>query len=244
MGKLRSVFMILLSAALIAAFAFFPKILSHVLDREHLSSPDYKPINPVQLEIRQELSLVEKLAVITHTDLMLDIPETKAFMTRQQVLDTAYKALAPYVDTMLISSFSENFETRLVLCQVQSDPELQTVVWLLSAVHDPPNAPEQFTSLGLAIDDDTGKILAIDYTREAYRTELLGQDALDVFADIYFSGLGIPDYSRFLVEDMESAYWGDNGDAVRYRFADSRYGEIYLDLNVHDFGFYVELSGS
>ena len=244
MRKLRSVFLVLLSTALIAAFAYFPKILSRFLDWEHFSGPEYTPMNPVQLEIRQELSPIEKLAVITQADLVLDIPETKAFMNRQQVLDAACNALAPYTDTTLISSFSENFEMRLALFQMQSNPELQTVVWLLSAVHDPPNAPEQFTSLGLAIDDDTGKILAIDYTREAYRTELLGQEALDVFAEIYFSGLGVPDYSRFLVADMESAYWGDNGDAVRYRFAEGLHEEIYVDLNVHDFGFYVELSDS
>ena len=240
MNKLRSILGIVLTAAVIAACACFPQIVSRVLDQNRLGQPEYLPMDPIRLEIRQELTSLGKLAVLSRADMNIEISESKTAMTREQALEAAHRGLAPYTDTMLLSWIEETVELKPNLFQVQNTPELQTVVWLVSATNDPPDAPNQFTELEAAIDDETGKILALSFTSEETRDLNADSDALAVFAEIFFSGLGIEDYGQYLVPDLESAYVGETGDAVRYQFTDSDLGSVTVDLYVHAHGFYVE----
>ena len=237
MSKVRSVFIILLALALIALCGFFPKLVSYFLDQSRFWQSERIPIQPVQLEIRQELSALGKLAVMARWDLNFEIPDSKTAMSRQQVSETAEKLLSPYLETLLIPSFGEIFEMRANLFQIQDDPEMQVTVWLVSAVCDPPDAPQQYTSLDLAIDDSTGKLLAIHYTTEEAYDLCQDRDSLRVFADIFFSGLGIPDYGQYLALDLE--YAGETGSAVRYCIPDPDCGEIAVELYVHAHGFYI-----
>lgn len=242
MRKFKAWFAVLFALSLIGACAFFPKITALFLDESLSSEAVFRPIDPIRLEIRQELPILGKLAVLSRADLNFEISDSKTKMSKDQVMDAMHTGLAPYTDTALISYFEENIQIRPDIFQVQSNPELQTVVWLVDITHDPYDDPKSFSNIGLAIDDETGAILAISYTCETPTNTPVGQDALTVFAEIYFSGLGIQNYGAFLMPDMESAYWGDNGDAARYCFEDAQYGRFHVDLNVHDHGFYVEFS--
>ena len=80
----------------------------------------------------------------------------------------------------------------------------------------------------------------ISFTHENLQGMLGGTEALSAFTDIYFTALGFDDYAQFLVRDLEYAYVGDNANAARYRFGDAVYGEVNVDLYVHEHGFYIE----
>ena len=113
---------------------------------------------------------------------------------------------------------------------------MQSIVWFVDITGDPIN----YTFLQLVVDDETGNILRISFTHENLQGLLFGIEALTVFADVFFNGLGINDYASFLAPDLEYAYVGENANAIRYQLGDSVYGEVIVDLFVHEHGFYIE----
>lgn len=238
MGKLKSVIAVLATAALITVCGLFPNIFFFLADRSQGKEADFIPINPVRLEIKPELTSLGKLAVLCGADFHLELSEAQTNLTKEQVTEAVHKGLMPFTDTALISYVGENMELRPELFQVSQNPDLQAVVWLVDLTHELYGDPKTFTNIGLVIDDETGTVLAISYTCETPGKAPVGKEALSIFADIFFSGLGVADHSRYQVSDLE--YAGDNGDAFRYCFTDDLWGEVFVDLYVHDHGFYVE----
>lgn len=233
MGKLKGFFAIVFAAAFLLLVSFFPKIIGLFLDRS-TGNPTFSPISPVRLEIRSDISPIGRLAMLSRMDSNIKLSESKASMTKEKVLEAVHNELQPYLNAQLMVYNERDVQMQPVL--VQGDSELQGIVWLVTVSGE----QTDFSFLDMAIDDETGRILRISYTVENPTGDIVGMEALYLFADIFFSGLEIEDHWAYAVPDLEYAYTGDGGDAIRFRFEDAQYGQITVDLFVHDHGFYVE----
>ena len=236
MRKFKVAVVVLLTVTVLITGAYIPKLVARFLDWQTTGKESLNPMASVELNIYQELSSTGKLAMMSRIDSLLPISESKARMTSNEVMEAAYEGITPYIDTQLAIFSEKSVQMRPYLVQVLDMPELQRVIWHITISGDEAN----FTLFDLVIDDETGHFLNISYSSEKPLDTIVGVDALNIFVDIFFSGLGVEDYWKFVVSDFENAYVGDNANEVRFRFVDTQYGEINVALNVYDCGFYVE----
>lgn len=237
MRKIKISIILFLILALLATGACFPKIVAAIQDKEIIGEASFDPIQSVQLEIRKDIPSLGKLAMMSKMDVIIEIPENKASMTAQEVMTAARAALQPYINGNLLDNYSEwDVDMAPCLVQVPDMAELQGVFWQVTIAGD----PEIYSVVDLMIDDETGKILRLHYAGEAIIDESIREDILLNFTHIFFTSLGIDDYSNFCTSDLDSVYIGDNAVATRYRFGDVVYGEINVDLYVYQHGFYTE----
>lgn len=237
MAKLKGFLSVILTMALIAAGACFPKAVSIFLDQKNNGSISTNPISSIRFEVQKDIPALGKLALLSKLGSSIELTEKKASMSPAEVMDAVYAGIQPYVDAQLIVYSEKDVEMHpSMLFQADGNQDLQGIVWFVNIGGNTSN----FTYLQLLIDDETGKILNISYTYEALDAPLVGTEVLTVFADIYFNSLEIPQYADFIVPDLEYAYVGDDANAIRYRFKDSIYGEVTVDLYVHSHGFYVD----
>lgn len=239
MGNWKIPLIVLLTLALLVLFACFPGIASAMQDWQNMHVPSFGDIRSVQLDIRSAVPPLGKLAMMYKQDGLIKVSEDMASLTVDEVVALAFDAIAPYVDAGMADPFDPTsakvYSISPVLAQVPEMPELSGIFWDVIITAD----STAFYEFGLAIDDETGKVLQIQFASNYAITEEEMPIFLDTFADIYFTGLEIENYEDFATTDLESAYVGDNGRAVRYRFGDLEYGEINVDLCIYSNGFYI-----
>jgi len=236
MRSFKTAITIAATVAVLIAMAYIPMLVSHVWDREATGKSTLETIASIELNIRQELSSTQKLAMMSRIHSLLPIRENKARMTPEDVMDAVLEGLTPYLDAQLAVYREDRVEIQPFLVQIPEAPELQSVLWQVTVS----GSDDDFVFFDLLLDDATGSILRISYTVEDPAGMPTGMEALLQFADIFFPGLGIQDHWEYAAPDLDYASAGDNGTAIRFRFEDAQYGEITVDLNVHDHGFYVE----
>lgn len=236
MAKLKGFIAVVLAVALIVAGAYFPKAISTILDWQNGGNVSTNPISSIRIEIAKDIPSLGKLALLSRLGSSIELTESKAKMNKEEVMEAVYTGIQPYVDSQLIAYSEQSVQMYPSLIQAKDDQDLQSIVWFVEITGDPAN----YTFLQLILDDETGRILMISFTHENLEGILFGTEALSVFADIFFTSLGIDDYAQFVAPDLEYAYVGDNANAIRYRFGDAVYGEVNVDLYVHEHGFYIE----
>ncbi|MBQ9843709.1 MAG: hypothetical protein IJO31_06095 [Oscillospiraceae bacterium] len=236
MAKLKGFIAVVLALALIVAGAYFPKAISTILDWQNRGNVSTNPISSIRIEMAKDIPSLGKLALLSRLESTIEIPESKAKMNKEEVMEAVYTGIHPYVDSQLMAYCEQSVQMHPCLIQAKDDQDMQSIVWFVEIIGDPVN----YTFLQLIIDDETGNILMISFTHENLQGLLFGIEALTVFADIFFNGLGIDDYASYLTPDLKYAYVGDNANAIRYQLGNSVYGEVIVDLYVHEHGFYIE----
>lgn len=240
MRKGKNAVLVLLAAAVIAACAALPGLVSAFQDGAAIGQTRYETIPNIQLQIRSEEAdaPLKMLAMMGRMDGGLEISENMASRSREEAEARALEILREYVDAGLVEAFDPVvLDSRCMLATVTMDPALNGVYWMVTLV----SADEyDYAQFDLAIDDKSGCALAVSYAVEENQSDQSQETLLNSFADFYFNSLGIPDYGYFITDDMESQYTGEKGRAVRYRFGDTVYGEINVDFYVHQYGFYTE----
>lgn len=242
MGKARKILILALSLGILAGCALLPLAVSAFRDRHTMGQSHFETTPPIQLQIREEAdSVMAKLAMMTRMDSGFEISETLASMTREEAIDRSLAALQTYIDAGLVEDFDPVVHgSWCILATAALDPSLNGIYWQVTVVSGDDN---NFAQLDLAIDDESGYLLSVSFASEQPRDAREREKQLSGFADLYFTGLDIAEYAHFAVGDLESAYIGDNACAVRYRFADPVYGELNVDLYVHEYGFYTGFPG-
>ena len=238
MTKLKDWCLTGLTLLVVMAGAFLPTAVFRIMDHRQTNVPELADISTVQLEIREELTPLQKLMMLEQSDGLIRVAGESARMTEEEVLAAARRQLQPYVDTGLIPQLGEDVEIKPYLAQVQAFPELQDIVWSVYI-----SGGDKTTSvLDLVLDDRSGQILQIVYGSDLPMEWGIFNDGLGLFADIFFAGLEVENYGAFYSSDLEHAYVGDNANAVRYAFEDIRYGELNVDFYLHTYGFYTILT--
>ena len=243
MRKAINLTLLIAAAAIIAACALLPGIISVWLDGKTLGQNQYEPIANIALDIREEeeVSPVAGIAMMCRMDGGLEISESMAKMTQQEAETRAFAILQEYMDAGLVETFDPVvLESPCMLATVTMDPSLNGVYWRVTLVSADDYDYAQFD---LAIDDKTGCALAVSYTREQNRHDQSYETLIESFAQVYFHSFGIENYMDFATDDLKKQYTGERTYAVRYRFGNLVYGELNVDLFAHKYGFYTEFPG-
>lgn len=236
MGKMRNSLILLLTLLCICLMAFLPWITGWLQDRRTENQVLYENSARVQLEIREDMSVLGKLSLLCRMEGVLEVPETLTEMTVEEAEQAAVDALQPYMEAGLIPEFTVWYvEARPLLILTPEEAELAGLVWAVTVLAD----DEGVLNVSVDIDDATGTLLRLNFSYEYWeKTDLSG--SLYRFAEIYFAGLGVEDYEQFATDELENRYIGDDVAGIRYRMEDADYGQVNLDLYVHRYGFYVD----
>lgn len=237
MSRHKTVLRVLSAVALVAVLAVLPILSARWQDRVTLGKSALGQMQDVQLNFQDRISGLGLLALMDHgRNWTLDA--SAASMTQEDAEHAARKVLETYQDAGFIDR-ALSFDVHLSEVRTVSLPYgLAGVVWNVILVAQEGNT--HFAELDLSLDDATGRVMSVNYGSNDLLPEQARQELLLDFADLFFRQLEIEEYTQAAVDDLDNTYIGDNGAcAQRYRFGDSEYGEINVDLYVFQQGFYV-----
>lgn len=243
MRKVKNVLVILLTLLLLAAGSLLPMGAAYMQDKNTANVVQYADIEALQLKLEEEvlsMTYMEKMQLLMH-GMAMEVPGEKTKITEANILEATYTALTPYMELYFGKGLDNDYiEYYPVMVYDETDPSRFCYYWHVLLSLDESLAD----STSVILDDETGKILAIEMIDpdfdidEAYLQEL--QYAV---ADTYFGDLGIdPDASwQQAVEEGRAYDSGNVGIVTMYQFVDTLYGEVNLEICVHTDGFYIYL---
>lgn len=217
MRKWKLTLLLLLTAALILAGAKLPGITSAVTDKAAAGKVSYGILESVQLEFRERnsLSTMEKLILCRSGD-SIEASEKDTRMTKEQALEAADEALAPYIDAELITWVGERSAECHPRLMFEASYGLHGYFWDICISY----GVDSGKILNLLLDDATGKIVVMDYAvDENLFEEMRISDGLDTFVQIYQEEMHLPE-PEYRKDDIrggvrEASYWWEEGEYER-----------------------------
>ena len=196
MRKLKNALILLLTAVLIALGAALPKITAAIVDWEKADQSGSREMTPIALDVNGEvrsLSAVEKIDLLRKGQ-MIAITEKEASMTEAEVNAAVETAMREYEDAGIFSWFDyEAWNVQPMLCIDPNAPENYAIFWSVTIV----NKMEPYQTLGVDIDDETGKIYSIRYDSYGeYSPDGVWERnmaIMDAFVHVYLTQLGFLD---------------------------------------------------
>lgn len=238
MRRIKVALIFLFCAVLLAGGAVFPWLVAYFQDLADMDQVRYGDIDVIQLNFEQErqvLTILGKLNLLQSAE-MLEVSDAEAQMDRGELYATIQKVLLPYCDVGLISSeWDSDLECTAILAYDPEDAGRYMILWNVYFMNSDPHR-----GLTMYIDDETGKILFIDYFSEefCYEMEKNGLDyilCLELFYKIYFDSLELEMPEMEPVEEVNVPEAGSA--AVESHWGDVLYGEFSVRFNINSVGF-------
>lgn len=257
MSKLKTGAIVLLAMALIAGFAFLPRVVSLIFDNTEDQKAGSAPVQSIDLNIdaipNSEADAVaapgymlRRLALEQNMTSVPILPDAAA-MTQDEVLATAREAMDVYVKNAVFEWFEPTYSMADPYLGIDTDNMGNSAIfWAVNFTRD---NKEGYHSLFIHIDDQTGKILYIKYETygkndypfyypENQRSSMegfisaflypLGLEGLDTREDKGLLDIGISE------EKLSDGY-----TCTQYTFIEAEYGKILLEFHINPSGFYV-----
>lgn len=241
MGKVKNTLVILLTMILLAAGSLLPSAAAYMQDETTANVVQYENIEALQLKLEEEqptMSMLEKLFLMVNGT-GKEVTEDVMRMNGGEAIEAAYAALQPYADIYGLPLDNDELQYFSHVVFDENDPYTLNNYWQIYLSLDI-SENDQITVI---LDDETGKLMAMELNDwdmnidAAYLQEL--QDAV---SEVYIGALGLDPVAAWPV-DVESAGVGyDQGNVymiTRYQFVDVRYGEVNVEVGVHNDGFYI-----
>lgn len=245
MRKIISPLFLILVAALIIAGAFLPHMTAAVTDHMTNEKPHCAPMQSVQLDFGSDHqspeSILQKLAM---RDNMYTVPisAAEATMTEEEVYAATEQYMQEYADAGIFRWFDITYRmTETHLCIDPDNPKYSNIIWTVNLVQESP-----YYNLFLHLDDETGKILYIDYVNQDTKNYMfMPKDqppALEALTEIYFRQLGLTDTLEnndsmgISVEELATT---DEATGMHYHFEHSAYGDFNINFLFYPNGFYI-----
>ncbi len=196
MRKRRVWFLLPVALAIILLGAYLPRLAAWVQDRSILGKASYSQVRTVELEIRSQMRILEKLSLMSRKE---GLPVSFTSRTRQEAEELARTGLKPYAEAGLISAVPGKFNS--CTAYLVQDPDAYGIVWEL-------NVYSSGEDLLLILDDETGAILSIRSFSYRKMPEPSAQipRLLDRLTELYFTGLGVENYQDYGVSEMSQSY--------------------------------------
>ena len=242
MGKVKNVLAVLLTALLLVGGSLLPSAATHFQDKSTANVVQYENIEALQLKLEEEalsMTYQEKMFLLMHGAVM-DVTDEKTNLKEEMVMEAAYAAVMPYMDLFLGGSFDNDYiEYYPVMVYDESDPSRYIYYWHVVMSLD----MSMNDSLSVILDDETGKILALEMIDpELMIEEKYLQKLQYTLASVYFADLGIEPVAEWPVEVESYDDTGSSLAATGYVFIDEIHGaEINAQIGVRTDGFYIYL---
>ena len=254
MRRLNSTGAIILAALLIAGMAMLPRGIAVISDMFANEKSGISSMHTVELNFYSEKTdepgyMMRKLALEQRMTTIPIKPE-QAKMTEDEVLSAATDGMTPYIEANMFNWFEYQYcYTEPYLCIDSENKNNNTICWGVTFVVE----KKPYHNLFLHIDDETGKILYINY--ETYGPDKYSyyypdnqRLMMEGFVDSFFGPLNLTshqlsEYKNLLSQNVTERKLTDDVTCVRYTFEDSRYGTINLDFQISPTGFNVAYWG-
>lgn len=257
MTRLKTGAELLLCAMLIVALALLPQAVSTVTDRMEMEKPITAPVQTIELTVdtapRGESNesfapgyMLRRLALEQNMTTIPILPES-ASMTQEEALNAAQTAMEIYVGNRVFEWFSPTYSQAQPYLGV--DPENMNnsaVFWGVTFSYE---KKDDYHSLFLHIDDETGKPIYIKYEiygKNGYpfyypdKQHLAMEGLISAFlAPLGLEGLGPGEYENLLDIGVTAEQLSDGYTCTQYTFVDAQYGKILVEFHINPSGFYV-----
>lgn len=237
--SVKNVLAVLLVLGIVVFNAFLPLIVAVVDDRIGRGDVSYAEIQAVHLDIRENApkpTIFDKLKLwycVEHGKTeSIPIPEKMQNWTNEEMELNVLTQLQPYYDNGLITQDISVLQSSLDAALVSPDNEdvISDIIWT-HVSGDGENC-----SLLLFMDDETGKILCIQWEDVLNPIEDQRR-VLDRFCEVYLASLELPD--EISVEVMTATQ--DQKMGVRYLLKNKNTGDfLKIELRVYDYGFIMD----
>lgn len=252
MSRLKIVLTLLLTLAALTAGAFLPQAVSGMADRAKMGETSTAPIQSLELEIlsEQQRESRDMLRLLSQCGNRSNYPilAEEAAMTEDEVYKAAVEGLQKYADAGIFDGFEPTFHAAEPYLGLSKDDFSNYCrFWTVSFVKE----DTSYESLFLHIDDESGKILLVNYENyevyggfNAATAYEYNHAVMEKFTDIYFSELGLDglcfaDIRNDIPENLvvDEMHLDKEVFCVRYTFMESDYNEFSME-------FYVSSSGA
>lgn len=250
MYRLKAVFAVLLSLALIAGFALLPKGIAIVSDFLSNGKPGTTSMDTVELTVYSDQTdapgyMMRKLALEQRMTTIPIEPE-QAAMTEEEVQNAALEGMEAYVDAGIFEWFEYTFfSAEAYLCMDPEDQSNNSVLWGVQFCRE----EKPYQNLFLHIDDETGSILYLSY-------ETYGPDAgkyyepedqrrmMEDFVDAFFRPLNLTteqtsNYKNYNRIEAAKDGTADDWAIASYVYDDAVYGDVYVTFHISPEGLHV-----
>lgn len=239
MKKHITPFMLLLCAAALFVGARLPKSVAAVQDHVEINQVYYAPISEVHLQFDDSLTIKEKLAVKANANTNVPVPAKLCSRTQDNILTLAQEALEEYVETGLLP-FDVDVRSQMSDCGAflayDYYAESSFIFWDLVL------SDSEWSDwvIFLTLDDETGTIITIQFGFNPDPIYALPLDEkLETFCTLYKENLGT-EFSEF-----DETYYKKNTEStsdgrdmfVWLRWWDTDYGDMAVQLTLHEYGF-------
>ena len=247
MVKVKNVLAVLLTALLILGGGLLPVAAARFQDKTTANVVQYENIEALQLRLEEKaqgLTYLEKMFLMAQGE-GVEITDEDTRLKEKDILEATYTAMIPYMELLFGSSFDNDYlEYYPYMLYDGSDPSRYAYYWHVMLSLD----VSMNDSLSVILDDETGKILAIEMIDQdtMIEQEYL-QKLQDALADIYLADLGIEPVAQWPLTLENADIYGDYAAmgitvaAAQYQFADEMYGDILVQIGVRSDGFYIYL---
>lgn len=245
MHLIKNCLIVVLALAVVAVGAVLPFLTADVQDEAARGNVTFQEINAISLEIGAKesgLNFLQKLAMFANGE-YYTIPNIGSIHTEDEIVECAMKELSFYQETMLVNPGAA-FEIETVNPGMVCFGETYYNVWIVSLIAN----TDTYEYLVIMIDDETGKILNLDYQSD-YLMDL-GWDhptMCQLFLDSYILSLGLTETDlagtmRFVEPAFEeaAAYAYDYASAA-LSWGDALYGETVIEFVASDDNLYMNI---
>lgn len=202
----------------------------------------YADIEALRLKLEEEvlsMTFLEKIFLIMH-GMGVEVNDENTVIKENEVLKVLDKALMPYQELFFGKAFDNDYMYHYpVMVYDESDPSRYYYYWYVTMSLD----ASYNDYITVILDDETGKLLAIDMTDPKFNIdESYLQELQYALSTIYFSELDISPVAEWPIEAVaanEKDAMGITTVAANYQFIDILYGEVNVEIGVRVDGFYI-----
>lgn len=250
MNKMKTGFVLLIAVLLVIAFALMPQAVAGISDLIGNEKPGTASLQSVELAFGVQKAIepgymLRKMALEQRMSTIPITPEQTA-MTQTEAIEAAEAAMTGYVEAKVFEWFEYTFCSAEPYLGIDPDDKNNyTIFWTVNFSHD----SEPYRNLFLHIDDQTGKILYIDYVTNGedkfnyYYPEdqrLVMEGFVHAFlGPLALEGLTEYEYENLLGLSVTEHKTTDEVTCYLYTYEDSQYGSIQIAFTIKPAGFYV-----
>lgn len=252
MRMVKAVLLTLLALMLLALCGFLPALTAHIQDR-HAERPMQAAVIPVMLETEditnrvpaaEAMGILDKVAILNRCFLFPVTPEVMS-MSPAQVQEETLLALEPYISMGVIPrvTYSHVSTEPLVAMSVNSLGSYFTF-WSVYLVHE----DDPYESMMVHLDDQTGKLLLIQYEGYSQSFEKDVQRALlEEITTTYLDNLELPEALEALSDPDISVALVDLGEmatAISCSIVTDLYAPILVEITMTENDFHIAYPNS